>query len=63
MEYDIIYTDYCREQELYKALDELKERVNDRLKSGWKLVGGINSSSHTGESGEYIHFYQAMKKE
>ncbi|MBR3676998.1 MAG: DUF1737 domain-containing protein [Alphaproteobacteria bacterium] len=41
-------------------LDDLIKAVNERLKKGWQLVGGIATMTHPPR---YTVFYQAMVKE
>ena len=41
-------------------LDDLIKAVNEKIKKGWKLVGGIATMTH---QPRYTVFYQAMIKE
>lgn len=42
------------------SLDDLIKAVNEKIKKGWKLVGGIATMTHPPR---YTVFYQAMTKE
>lgn len=42
------------------SLDDLIKAVNEKIKKGWKLVGGIATMTH---QPRYTVFYQAMIKE
>ncbi len=48
------------EVECSDSLDELIKFVNDKLKQGWQLQGGIATMTH---QPRYTVFYQAMYKE
>ena len=41
-------------------LDDLIKAVNEKIKKGWQLVGGIATMTH---QPRYTVFYQAMTKE
>ena len=41
-------------------LDDLIKAVNEKIKKGWKLVGGVATMTH---QPRYTVFYQAMIKE
>ena len=51
MKYDIICDAF---------LDDLIKAVNEKIKKGWQLVGGIATMTH---QPRYTVFYQAMIKE
>jgi hypothetical protein len=42
------------------SLDRLIKAVNEKIKKGWQLVGGIATMTH---QPRYTVFYQAMIKE
>ena len=42
------------------SIDDLIEWVNDKLKKGWKLQGGVATMT---QNLEYTVFYQAIVKE
>ena len=42
------------------SLDDLIKAVNEKIKKGWKLIGGIATMTH---QPRYTVFYQAMIKE
>ena len=42
------------------SLDDLIKAVNEKIKKGWKLVGGIATMTH---QPRYTVFYQAMIRE
>ena len=41
------------------CIDRLEEKVESRLKKGWKLIGGVSVCGGYG----HAHFHQAMIKE
>ena len=51
MKYDVICDAF---------LDDLIKAVNEKIKKGWQLVGGIAAMTH---QPRYTVFYQAMIKE
>ena len=51
MKYDVICDAF---------LDDLIKAVNEKIKKGWKLAGGIATMTH---QPRYTVFYQAMIKE
>lgn len=45
-------------------LNDLEEKVNNHIKSGWKLQGGISvSKSQYSENIDELRYYQALIKE
>jgi len=41
------------------SIDRLEEKVESRLKKGWKVIGGVSVCTGYG----HAHFHQAMIKE